>query len=320
MMEAVDTNKKLAGPWEFQREFSACWRAMPDKGLFAGLLAAWLALFHFLGNSTFGYTDTPSIFGWMKFVYATSPGDSHGAFVPLVVVALFWWKRKALLAVPKANWWPGLWLVALALVINVLGYMVQQPRVSIMAFFVGLYGLTGLVWGRGWLKASFFPFFLFAFCMPLATVSEPITFPLRLLVTQISVSLAHLLGIDVIRDGSQIFDSQHAFAYDVAPACSGIRSLIALLALTTIYGFVVFRSPWKRLSMIVLAVPLAVLGNVMRITAVIVAAEAAGQEAGAWVEQKLGFVTFAVALGCVWLLERWWHEPEATTEEGNPGA
>jgi exosortase/archaeosortase family protein len=45
-----------------------------------------------------------------------------------------------------------------------------------------------------------------------------------------------------------------------------------------------------------------VAGNVVRITGVIIAGEAFGHDAGAFVEQKLGFVTFAVAIGCTLLL------------------
>jgi len=49
-------------------------------------------------------------------------------------------------------------------------------------------------------------------------------------------------GTDLVRDGTQLMDADHTFGYEVAAACSGIRSLTALLALTTIYGFVTFKS------------------------------------------------------------------------------
>src|SRR5204862_4065088 len=126
------------------------------------------------------------------------------------------------------------------LVIHLIGFMVQQTRISIIGFFLGLYGLTGLAWGRHWLQRTFFPFFLFVFCVPLGTMSDSLTFPLRMLVSKISVGIGHVLGIDVIRDGSQIFNPRGTFQYDVAPACSGIRSLTALLALTPIFGFINF--------------------------------------------------------------------------------
>jgi exosortase len=170
--------------------------------------------------------------------------------------------------------------------------------VSVVGFFFGLYGLTGLVWGRPWLQSTFFPFFLFAFCFPLGTLADKITFPLRMLVSKISVAIGGGLGIEVTRVGTQILGA-HGFNYDVAPACSGIRSLTALLALTTIYGFLTFQTTWKRVLMMVIALPLAVLGNVVRVTGVILVAQAFGQKAGAKFHDGAGFVTFAVALICV---------------------
>lgn len=318
----------LSGLDKFRADFAEVWQGMPHKGLFGGLLLAWVVLFHFLGNSTLGYIDSSSLFGWMKWVLTRGmtegmtakevkwsrlldAEEAHIWFVPWVVLILFWWRREELLAVPKRVWWPGLALLALALFLHLLGYMGQQTRVSAVAFLAGLYALMGLAWGPHWLRAGFFPFFLLAFCVPLGNSAEYITFPMRMLVTKLSVGFSHLvLGIDVIRDGSRIFDSQHTYQYDVAPACSGIRSLVALLALTTIYGFLTFRKNWKRWLMVGLAFPLAILGNTVRITCVIIAGEAFGQQAGASVEQKLGFVTFAVALAVMLALGHWLREED----------
>lgn len=309
-MNSAGASTRYNGFNQFVRELVEHWRALPDRGLFLSLFVAWVALFHFFGNSTLGYVKTTSLFGWLEFIYDTSADESHGKLVPFLVLALFWWKRKEFRAVPKTPWWPAVGLVATGLALHVVGFVIQQTRVSVIGFFLGLYGLTGAVWGRNWLRASFFPFFLFAFCVPLATAFEPISFHMRLWVAQIVAVIGRLLGIDVIREGTQLFNEQHTFGYDVAPACSGIRSLISLLALTTVYGFVTFRSWWRRLVMVLLAVPLAVLGNVVRISFVVVVAEALGQEAGAWIEQKLGFVTFAVAIVCVVMVGRWLRKSE----------
>src|ERR1051325_5390297 len=253
-------------------ELAALWSSLPDKLLFFVLCVVWVVFFHLLGNSTFGYKDTPSLFGWMNYSYNSGEDDWYGKLIPLVVRALLLVKRRELAAVPKTPWWPALALVIGGVLLHVAGYLVQQTRISIIAFFVGWYGLTGLVWGRQWLRATFFPCFLFVFCFPLGTLADKITFPLRMAVTYISVGIAHLLGIEAIRNGTQIMGA-NGFNFDVAPACSGIRSLTALTALTTIYGFLTFRAAWKRVLMVLLAVPLAVIGNVARITGVILRSE-----------------------------------------------
>ncbi len=90
---------------EFRVAFLDCWHRLPNKGFFFILLAAWLTLFQFLGNSTLGYihSRSPSLYRWMLDAYDPAgkylrSDDGHGVIVPFVVLALFWWKRKALLS------------------------------------------------------------------------------------------------------------------------------------------------------------------------------------------------------------------------------
>lgn len=267
---------------EFRLEFLDCWRRLPNKGFFFILLAAWLALFQVLGNSTLGFIHSQSLLYWMWMAYhpSVSGDDGHGFVVPILVLGILWWKRKELVTLPLRTWWPAFFLVAFGLFLHVLGYAVQQPRISIMGLFVGLYGLTGLAWGPAWLRASFFPFILFAFAVPLGTLSQPITFRLRMVVCQIVEGISHLISIDILRNGTNLIDPTGHYQYDVAAPCSGIRSLVATLGLSLVYGVISFRTWWKRGVLIASAVPLAVIGNVVRLLTIVIAAEIGGQEWG----------------------------------------
>ena len=182
-MDRSDTTGVLE---EFQTDLLKWWRVLPNKAFFAVLAAAWVSLFCFWGNSTLGYTHSPSLLGWMWNAYLPTEhdinDDQHGMLIPFVVAALFWWKRKELMAVRVQSWWPGFLVVVAALILHVLGYVVQQPRISILALFAGIFGLMGLAWGPQWLRTSFFPFFLFAFCIPLGSLADNITFNMRLMV------------------------------------------------------------------------------------------------------------------------------------------
>ena len=265
-------------------EIRACWRALPDKGLFFGLLAIWLLLFQFLGNSTFGYVRTNSLFEFMFVSYNAETvvaDDAHGNLIPFLVLGLMWWKRKELLSEPLRNWWPGLLLVGLGLLVHAAGFIVQQPKLSIVGLFTGIYGLTGLVWGPRWLYASFFPFFLFVFMVPLGQLTERVTFPLRIMVSWIVEHLFNgLLGIGVIRQGTALLNALGTYQYEVAAACSGMRSLISIFLVAVSYAFLVFKSPWKRAAMIAASLPLAVVGNVVRLSLIVAAGEFFGREAG----------------------------------------
>lgn len=273
---------------DFRVAFLDCWQRLPNKAFFFVLLAAWLALFHFLGNATLGYirSQSPSLFRWMLDAYDPAGNylmsdDGHGVIIPFVVLALFWWKRKELLAQPLRIWPPGLLLLALGLLLHLAGYMGQQPKISVVALFVGIYGLMGLAWGPAFLRTSFFPFFLFAFCVPLGMQAQFISFPLRLLVSRLVEWFANgILAIDVTRDGTALINTNSHYQYEVAAACSGLRSLIATFAISMIYAFVSFPKWWKRLLLIASAFPLAVFGNLVRMLTIIIAAELGGQKWG----------------------------------------
>jgi len=273
---------------DFRVAFLDCWQKLPNKAFFLILLAAWLALFQFLGNSTLGYMSSrsSSLFHWLLDAYDPEwkfarSDDGHGVLIPFVVLGLFWWKRKELLAQPIRIWSPAVLLMIFALLLHIFGFLGQQPKASVLALFIGIYGLMGLAWGPAWLRTSFFPFFLLAFCVPLGLQAQIVSFPLRLLVCRLVELIANgFLAIDVFRDGTSLINAKAHYQYEVAAACSGLRSLLATLALSVIYAFVSFPSWWKRVVLIGSAFPLAIIGNLVRMLTIIIAAEIGGQEWG----------------------------------------
>lgn len=291
-------------------EFISYWRRLPNKGMLIPLLAAWLMLFQFFGNGVRGYFDTPSIFVWMFRTYngGSVTDDSHGNLVPFVVLWLMWWKRNELIAAPLRSWTPGMGIVVVGLALHLFGFAVQYTPISIVGLFTGLYGLMGLTWGPAFLRASFFPFVLFIFSVPLGRVVEPITFNLRLLMSGIVEFVARgVFGIDVVRHGTGLFDGAggpDAFQYDVAAACSGLRSLWAMFILATAYGYVMFRNTWPWVALMAVAFPLAVIGNAFRLLLIIVVAKLAGKGWGNWIHENPIFSLLPyvpVTFGLAWL-------------------
>jgi len=277
---------------DFWQDTVNCWQRLPNKAFFFGLLAGWLALFQFLGNSILGYIHSTSLFYWMYQAYNGSNSgadDGIGDFIPFLVVGLFWWKRRELLDLRLQVWGIGLLILLFAMMLHIAAYTIQEPHFSIVSLFIGIYGIMGMAWGTEWLRKSFFPFFLFVFCVPLGAHGQIITFPLRMLVCWLVEVVSHFMGVDIIRTGTELYDPSGSFQYDVAPACSGIRSLMAIFLLATVYGFLTFRSFWKRLLLMALAFPLAVLGNLLRLLMVVIVAEIGGQKWGDFVHDN--FIT-----------------------------
>jgi exosortase len=280
------TQTKAVSP-DWLADTAECWHRLPNKAFFFALLAAWVLLFQFWGNSILGYIHTSSLFAWLYDSYnlngEAGEDASIGNFIPFLVVGIFWWKRKELLALPVKLWWPGLLLLAAALVLHILGYVVQQPFVSVVALFAGIFALMGLAWGREWLRHSVYPFFLFVFSIPLTAHLNFVLFPLQLFMCWLVEIVSHIIGIGIIRHGTQLIDPSGAYGYDVAAACAGMRSLIAVFLLATGIAFGLLRAPGNRFFLIALAVPFAVLGNMLRLLAIIIAAEMGGQPWGDWI-------------------------------------
>jgi exosortase/archaeosortase family protein len=90
----------------------------------------------------------------------------------------------------------------------------------------------------------------------------------------------------------------------VADACSGINSLIALVTLATVYGYVVRERNWQRWVLVLAAVPLAMLGNLIRVTSSGVVGSFFGQEAIGVFDKFSTFVVFIPAIAVLLLVDR----------------
>lgn len=304
-------------------EVAAVWRNTPNRNGLIVLLLAWTALFHFLGNSTLGYVATPSMFGWWEWTISRSPDEEHAYLMPFAVVILLWLRREDLAKIDRRVWFPGLLVIAFGLALHLAGYMVQQTRLSVVAYSVGLYGICGLLLGWRWMFSAMLPFSLLLFCVPIGPgIIEVISMPLRLVATKITAFFCdYILGIHVVQNGTQLLDAGGLYHYEVAAACSGIRSLTAIAAFSVIFGYVTFRTTWRRLVVIGATIPLAVVANVFRLTFIVIAAEAFGQDAGNFVHEHWFFsiLPYIPAIAGMVALGWWLGEERKTKSKGAAG-
>jgi exosortase len=311
LMEATATTESPPKT-DFLAELKSFGKALPDKAVLAVLLAAWVLLFQYLGWTTTVAGKTGSLFAWMWGKWDDPANDAgHGKLIPFVVLAILWARRERLVKSVSGVWWPPLLAVGLALALHVAGFVVQQPRLSMVALFFGAWGLVGLVWGWEAWKVTFFPFLIFAFCLPMGgTFAQDLTLPLRKMAAQVTLFVAHdLLQIDVVRSGTELLEAHGRWHYEVAAECSGIRSFVALLAISTIFSVLTMRLFWKRAVMIVLTVPISLVCNVVRLSTIILAATAfKSQAAGAFVDRWFGYVTYMIGIGILLLAARWLRE------------
>jgi EpsI family protein len=281
-------------------------------------------LFQFFGNAARGYVDTPSLFWWWISQWMDPQADTEHGWLILALSGWLFWRNlnepprrgrnsaaaNADLTIPRSEEdspagsnsagavLPLLGMM-MALVLHAVGFVAQQSRISILALLIFSWAVVALA-NRRWGRAAAFPLAFMVFAIPL-NVLDSIGFWLRLGVIDASALFARTVGIDVVQTGTQLFAADGRFQYDVAAACSGVRSLMALSALSLLIGYVNFRSFSRRGLMLVLCFPLTYLGNVARVAMIIVAAQLGGPEWGDRIHNLMGYGVFVLVLGGVLL-------------------
>jgi EpsI family protein len=271
------------------------------------------ALFQFFGNANHGYIDTGSLFYWWGYQWFNPDSETeHGVLILGIAGWLFWRSLKDdSHGSNEGQRGAALAAMLMALGLHAAGFVAQQARISIVALLLFSWGGLTLAGGRRWGRAAAFPLAFMLFAVPV-NVLDSVGFWLRLWVIEATAGLAHLAGFAVVRNGTQLFAPDGSYQYDVAAACSGVRSLMALAALTLLIGYLNFRGWGRRIGVWALCLPLTYLGNVVRIAAVVFAGQWWGQRAGERVHEWAGFTVFLVVLGGVLLaveaMRRWWPE------------
>ena len=290
-------------------EFQGSWRRVNDKAAFAILLLSWLGLFQFFGVSSGAWTHNYSLPARLWMLYDSPGADlEYAKLVPFAVLALLWHKRDRFAAVVPGPRWPSLVLLGFALALHVVGFLAQQESISTIALFLGLYSLVGVVWAWGVMREAFFPFVLFAFCIPLGSLMDTLTFRLRVIATVLTEFVSHtLLDVPLTRQGTALI-KPNGHAFEVVAACSGLHSFTALLVVTTIFAMVSLKTFARRAFLIAITVPLAVACNVLRLTAMVVADRAFGPKAGAFVHDTDWILTYGIAIASIMFLGHWLRE------------
>ena len=188
------------------------------------------------------------------------------------------------------------------------------------SFIVVLAGLVWLILGTAFLRELAFPLAFLVFMIPLpAIVMNAVAFPLQLFAAQTATFCMQAAGIPVLREGNVI--TLAATTLEVAEACSGIRSLQALLALGAVYGYFTQKAAWKKWALVLLSVPIAIAANAFRVAGTGFLAHYWGSEmAQGFYHGFAGWIVFVVAfallLGCGAVLAK---VPDGGGRGGGPG-
>ncbi len=226
----------------------------------------------------------------------TDADYSHGFIVPLLSLYLIWQRREKLRAIPRR---PSLWgmVIVIAsiglLFLGSLGAELFLARISILGVICGL--IVYFV-GSSVLRAMAFPvgFLLFAIPIPVLIYNQ-IVFPLQFIASKFATSALETLNIfPIMREGNVLIMPN--MRLEVVEACSGIRSLMSLLALAAGYGYLAERSTVVRWILFLAMIPLAIISNGTRVMITALMAHYIGpQAAEGFMHEFSGWVIFVVA-------------------------
>jgi len=207
--------------------------------------------------------------------WMSDPSWSHGFLIPLFSLYFINQRKSEILNLQAKPNYFGLFLLICGLVFyplnraNPSGYAYLQ-RIDMILVLGAIVLFLG---GWGLIKYTWLPIVFLVFAVPLPhRYYFALTMPMRLFAAQVATALLNLVGgleataygvvIDVVYKGQHLKP-----ALDVAEACSGMRLLMAFLALGVAMAYLHQRPVWQRVVLLASTIPIAVLCNIVRVTA-----------------------------------------------------
>ena len=234
--------------------------------------------------------------------WAADETYSHGFLIAPIALFLLWQQRDRLkqTSVRPSNL--GLVVIGVSLALYALGSLGAELFLTRISLIGVLAGTVLFVFGWQHLRLVAFPLGFLIFMIPLpAVVFDRVAVSLQLVASQLGEQLLRLVYVPVLRDGNVL--TLAAITLEVNDACSGIRSLMALLSVATLIGHFSASTPLRRWSIAFAAVPVAIALNGVRIAMTGLAASRFGPAvASGTIHAASGWVVFVVALAVVWAL------------------
>ena len=247
---------------------------------------------------------------WPTIIWMAERFNAHGSFyshgwlVPLASGWLIWQRRELVKACELGESFSGLLLLVSSLLIHVVATLWHLHFVSGFAMLGVLWGLVWTLWGRQALWVLRFPLLFLLFMVPLPGILLiTISFQMKLVAASLATHALTFFGIPALQAGSTIQVPGSSVVVD--DTCSGLRSLVSLIALSTLWTSLM-RPPttrWHRLAVVAASLPIALAANMVRIVVLVLLSAIYGP----WIAEGFlhygsGLVVFGVAVAALaWL-------------------
>jgi len=221
-------------------------------------------------------------FFWPSIVFlidrwSHSDEFSHGFLVPLVSLFILWRKREVIRETPVQVCVWGLPVLGLALLMQVASEWASVTFLKALALPVAIGGLAWYLVGTRMMRVVLFPYLFLYFAVPWPDFAiEAISVPLQHFSAAASTMLLGLVGVPIEREGVHMWTPR--FDVEVAVPCSGIRSMVAILGIAALVGYLTQGKLWAKGVVFLAGIPITMLANVLRIAAIVVMGHYVSQE------------------------------------------
>ncbi len=238
--------------------------------------------------------------------WGTNDDYSHGYFIPFLSAYFIYSIRDELrqIAVKPNN--AGLFVLLAGLGQLTLGKIGSEFFLQRTSLIVVMLGLVLFFLGSKYFKKLFIPIGYLIFMVPLpAIVWNKIAFPMQLFSSYLTEQVVSSFGIPVYREGNVIHLAQTTL--EVVAACSGLRSLVTMFALSGALAFLSTLSAGKKTILFLSAAPIAIFANIVRLSATALMATKIGADAAqGFLHEFSGIVVFVLGLSLLvavnWML------------------
>jgi exosortase len=221
---------------------------------------------------------------------------SHGFLIPPIAAYLIWQKRAELSRPLDSPSNTGLLFLTMGLLVFLVGNLGAELFTMRFSMLVVIWSLVLHMAGWQTGRKTFIPIAYLGFMIPLpAIIWNQIAFPLKLFATALAANAIGAIGIPIFREGNILHLSNTTL--EVVDACSGLRSLTSLLALSGAFALISQHSTVKKWILFLSAVPIAILVNIIRLTGTAALAHIYGEKvAQGFLHEFSGIVTFVLAI------------------------
>ncbi len=236
-----------------------------------------------------------SVFQKLVFDWIHLPDFSHGFLIPIVSLFLIWQRSDELQNLPISPNNFGILVVLFGLFFLIIGNLASEYFTQRFSFLFVISGIILFLLSWQHLKLLSFPIAYLIFMIPIPSILfDKITFPMQLFASRVATFSLQMLDIPVLREGNVIHLAHTSLS--VAEACSGIRSLISLLALGFVFAYFTQKIFWKRAVLVIACFPIAIIVNALRVSATGILAQYYGiSVAEGFFHGFSGFILFIAA-------------------------